>query len=165
MLVVDDVQALVAYLDAYLDFRRTQVDTGGAALLAQLAADITVDVHRGEVVVAAALAAHGEVLAGQQVTEVLLALGDDVVEITQRVFVDLQEVGNARHAGQTLGHLAQDFLVLDAGDHLEVVPDTVNRERRIEVLEHGTDVAAQLTDEALANRAALDGDLWEDFYD
>ncbi|MNJ50824.1 hypothetical protein D3C77_461120 [compost metagenome] len=165
VLVVDHVQALVADLDAHFHFGVAQVDTGGAALLAQLAADITVDVHRGEVVVTATLAAYGEALAGQQVAEVGLALGDDVVEVTQRVLVDLQEVGNARHAGQTLGHLAQDFLVLDAGDHLEVVPDTVNRERRIEVLEHGTDVAAQLTDEALANRAALDGDLWEDFYD
>ncbi|MNT25032.1 hypothetical protein D3C72_1605360 [compost metagenome] len=165
MLVVNHVQALVTHLDAHLDLGVAQVDTGGAALLTQLAADITVDVHRGEVVVAAALATHGKALTGQQVAEVGLALGDDIVEVAQRVFVDLQEVRDARHAGQTLGHLAQDFLVLDAGDHLEVVPDTVNRERRIEVLEHGTDVAAQLTDEAFANRAALDGDLWEDFYD
>ncbi|MNJ04158.1 hypothetical protein D3C73_1647770 [compost metagenome] len=74
-------------------------------------------------------------------------------------------MGNARHAREALGHLAQNLFVLDVSDHFEVVPDTVNRERRIEVLEHGTDVAAQLTDEALANRPALDGDLWEDFYD
>jgi hypothetical protein len=133
--------------------------------LAQLAADVAVDVHRGEVVMAAALAAHREALAGQQVTEVVLALGDDVVEVTQWVLIDLQEVGDARGAGEALDHFALELLVLDAGDHLEIVPDTIDRELRIEILEHVADVLAELTDEALAHRPALDGDFWEDFDD
>ncbi|MNC27295.1 hypothetical protein D3C75_754630 [compost metagenome] len=165
VLVVDHVQALVADFDAHQHFRVLQLDAGCAALLTQLAADITVDVHRGEVVVAAALAAHGEVLAGQQVTEVLLALGDDVVEVAERVFLYLQEVGDTRGAGEALDHLALDFFVFDAGDHFEVVPDTIDRELRVEVLEHVADVLAELADEALAHRPALDGDFWEDFDD
>ena len=165
VLVMDHVQALVADLDAHQHFGLLQLDTGCAALLAQLAADVAVDVHRGEVVVAAALAAHGEVLAGQLVAEVVLALGDDVVEVAQRVLLDLQEVGDARGAGEALDHFALDLLVLDAGDHLEVVPDTINRELGIQVLEHVADVLGELAYEALAYRPALDGDLWEDFDD
>lgn len=165
MLVVDHVQALVADFDAHQHFRVLQLDAGGAALQAQLAADVTVDVHRGEVVVAAALAAHGEVLAGQQVAEVVLALGDDVVEVAERVFLYLQEVGDTRGAGEALDHLALDFFVFDAGDHFEIIPDTIDHELRVEVLEHVADVLAELADEALAHRPALDGDFWEDFDD
>ncbi|WP_444978912.1 hypothetical protein, partial [Acinetobacter nosocomialis] len=74
--------------------------------------------------VTTALAAHGEVLAGQQVAKMVLALGDDIVEVTQRVFLYLQEMGNTRGAGEALDHLALDFLVFDAGNHFEVVPHT-----------------------------------------
>lgn len=143
VLVVDHVQALVADFDAHQHFRVLQRDAGGAALLAQLAADVAVDVHRGEVMVATALAAHGEVLAGQQMAEVVLTLGDDVVEVTQRVFLNLQEVGDTRRAGEALDHLALDFLVFDAGDHFEIVPDTINRELRVEILEHIADILAE----------------------
>jgi len=165
VLVVDHVQALVTDFHAHHDFWRLQVDAGGAALLAQLAADVAVDVHRGEVVVTAALAAYREALAGQQMAEVVLALGDDVVEIAQRIFLDLQEVGDTRCAGEALDHLALELLVLDAGNHFEIVPDTIDRELRIDILEHVANVLAELADEALAHRPALDGDFWEDFDD
>ncbi|MNJ51637.1 hypothetical protein D3C77_469470 [compost metagenome] len=95
----------------------------------------------------------------------LLALGDDVVEVAERVFLYLQEVGDTRGAGEALDHLALDFFVFDAGDHFEIVPDTIDRELRVEVLEHVADVLAELADEALAHRPALDGDFWEDFDD
>ena len=95
----------------------------------------------------------------------VLALGDDVVKVTQRVFLDLQEVSDARGAGEALDHLALDLLVLDAGDHFEIVPDTIDRELWIKILEHVADVLAELADEALAHRPALDGDFWEDFDD
>ncbi len=165
VLVVDHEQALVADFDAYQHFRVLQRDAGRTALLAQLAAHVAVDVHRREVVVPTALATHRKVLAGQQVAEVLLALGDDVVEVAQGVLLDLQEVGNTRCTGQALDDLALNLLVLDAGDYLEVVPDTIDHELRIQILEHVADVLGELTDEALAHRPALDGDLWEDFDD
>jgi len=74
-------------------------------------------------------------------------------------------VGDTRCAGEALDDLALDLFVLDAGDHFEIVPDTIDRELRIEVLEHVADVLGELADEALAHRPALDGDFWEDFDD
>lgn len=74
-------------------------------------------------------------------------------------------MGDTRRAGEALDHLALDPFVLDAGDHLEIVPDTIDRELGIKVLEHVADVLGELADEALAHRPALDGDFWEDFDD
>lgn len=94
-----------------------------------------------------------------------LALGDDVVEVTQWVLVDLQEMRNARHAAQALGHLLQGLGLAHAGFQLEIVPHTVHHHGRVQVAEHGADVLGQLADETHPYRAALDGDLGEDFYD
>ncbi len=93
------------------------------------------------------------------------AFGEDVVEVTQRVFVDLQEMRDAWHAAQALGHFLQQLGFADAGFQFEVVPHAVHHHGRVQVTEHGTDVLGQLADETHPYRAALDGDLGEDFYD
>lgn len=95
----------------------------------------------------------------------LLALGDYVVEVAQRVFIDLQEMRDARHAAQALGHLLQGFRLADGGFQLEVVPHTIDHHGRVQIAEHGTDVLGQLTDETRPYRAALDGDFRENFND
>ncbi|MNE17150.1 hypothetical protein D3C76_1311940 [compost metagenome] len=95
----------------------------------------------------------------------LLALGHQVIHLAQRVFIYLQEVSDAGHAGQALDHLAQHFLILDAGDNREVVPHAIDHQLRVQITEHDADVLGELADEMLAHRPALDGDLWEDFYD
>ena len=89
----------------------------------------------------------------------------DVVEVAQRVLVDLQEMRDARHAAQALGHVLQGFGVGQAGFQLEVVPHTIHHHSRVQIAEHGTDVLGQLTDETHPYRSALDGDLGEDFND
>ncbi len=165
MLAVDHEQPFVANFEADFDFRLFQRDSRGAALTTQLAADVFLDVHRTEFVLAGTLAAHRKDLPGQRITEVLLALGDDVVEVAQRVFIDLQEMRDARHAAQALGHLLQGLGLADAGFQLEIVPHTVHHHSRVQIAEHGTDVFGQLADETHPYRAALDGDLREDFYD
>ena len=114
---------------------------------------------------AGTLAAHRKDLPGQRIAEVLLALVDDVVEVAQRVLVDLQEMRDARHAAQALAHLLQGFGLADAGFQLEIVPHTVHHHGRVQVAEHGTDIFGQLADETHPYRAALDGDLGKDFYD
>ena len=72
---------------------------------------------------------------------------------------------DTRHATQALGHLLQYFGLSYAGLQLEIVPHTVHHHGRVQVTEHGADVFGQLADETHPYRAALDGDLGEDFYD
>ncbi len=114
---------------------------------------------------AGALAAHRKDLAFKRLAVVLFALFGDVIEVAQRVLIDLQEMRDARHATQALGHVLQGFGVGYAGFQLEVVPHTVHHHSRVQVSEHGTDVLGQLTDETRPYRSAFDGDLGEDFYD
>ncbi|MNY43539.1 hypothetical protein D3C86_1785080 [compost metagenome] len=162
---MDHEQPLVANFDPDFDFRLFQVDPGGTTLTAQLAADIFFDIDGAKWVLAGAFATHRENLPGQRIAVVLLALCNDVVEIAQRVFVDLQEVRDARHAAQALAHLFQGLGITDAGFQLEVIPHAVHHHSRVQIAEHGTDVLGQLADETHPYRAALDGDLGEDFYD
>jgi len=96
---------------------------------------------------------------------VLFALFGDVVKVAQRVLVDLQEMRDARHAAQALGHILQGLGVGDTGFQLEIVPHTVHHHSRVQIAEHGTDVLGQLTDETHPYRSAFDGDLGEDFND
>ena len=156
---------MVANFDADFDFGLFQVNSGGTALTAQLAADIFLDIDRAEWMLAGALATYRKNLASQCIAVVLLALLDDVIEVAQRVLVDLQEMRDARHAAQALAHLLQGLGLADAGFQLEVVPHTVHHHSRVQVTEHGTDVLGQLADETHPDRAALDGDLGKDFYD
>ncbi|MNY21118.1 hypothetical protein D3C86_1546400 [compost metagenome] len=142
-----------------------QIDAGGPALAAQAAADVGGQVDRGKRVGAGALAAHGEDLAGQLRTKMGLALVEDVVEVAQRVLVHFEEMGDARRAAQALEHLAQQVRIAERGLQLDVVPLTGNLQRGIEVPEHGADVLAELADELLAHRPALDGDFREGFDD
>ena len=114
---------------------------------------------------AGTLAAHRKNLAFKRTTVVLLALFGDVVEVAQRVLIHLQEMRDARHAAQALGHVLQGFGVGNAGFQLEVVPHAVHHHSRVQVTEHGTDVLGQLTDETRPYRSAFDGDLGEDFND
>ncbi|MNP38237.1 hypothetical protein D3C76_1317350 [compost metagenome] len=165
VLAVDHKQPLVANFDADFDFRLFQVDPGGTTLTAQLAADIFLDIDRAERVLAGTLATYRKNLPGQCIAVVLLALLDDVIEVAQRVLVDLQEMRDARHAAQALAHLLQGLGLADAGFQLEVVPHAVHHHGRVQIAEHGTDVLGQLADETHPYRAALDGDLGEDFYD
>ncbi|MCY1445999.1 hypothetical protein D9M71_625390 [compost metagenome] len=165
VLAVDHEQPLVANFDPDFDFRRFQVDPGGAALATQLAADVFFDVHRAERVLARTLAAHRENFPGQRIAVVLPALFGDVVEVAQRVLVDLQKVRDARHAGQALTHLFQGFRVGNTGFQLEIVPHAVHHHGRIQITEHGADVFGQLADKFRPDRSTLDGDLGEDFYD
>ena len=95
----------------------------------------------------------------------LLAPFGDVVEVAQRVLVDLQEMRDARYAAQALGHVLQGLGVCEAGFQLEIVPHTIHHHSRVQIAEHGTDVLGQLTDETHPYRSALDGDLGEDFND
>ncbi len=74
-------------------------------------------------------------------------------------------MSDPRRARQPVDDLALKLLVFDAGDHFEIIPDTVNLQLRVDILEHVADVLRELTDEALAHRPALDGDFWEDFDD
>ena len=161
MLAMDDEQAVEADFHPHLDFRLLQVDPGSPAFAAQAAADVTLHLHRGERVLAGALAAHGEGLAGQLVAEVRLALGEDVVEIAQRILVDLEEMTDARRAGQALDHLAPGLGVDHGGLNLQVVPLALDLQLRVQVAQHRADVLRQLPDEALAHRPALDGDFLE----
>ena len=165
MLAVDHEQTLVANFDAYFDLRFFQGDTGGTALPAQLAADVLLHVHGAERVFAGTLAAHRKNLASQRIAIMELAFGDDVVEVPQRIFVDLQEMRDARHAAQALGHFLQDLGFADARFQLEVVPHAVHHHDRVQITEHGANVLGQLADKTRPDRAALDGDLGEDFYD
>jgi hypothetical protein len=114
---------------------------------------------------ACTFAAHRKHLARQQISVVQSGLGDDVVQVAQRVLGHLQEIGDARHAAQALGHLLQNLGIGQLGAHLKVVPQPLHHQRRVQVTEHGADVSGQLTGELLAHRPALDGDFWEDFYD
>ena len=95
---MDNEEALVANLHAHHHVRVFQRDAGRAALLAQLAANIALDIHGAETVLTRTLAAHGEDFTWQLIGEVPLALFQHVIEVTQRVFVDLQKMGNARRA-------------------------------------------------------------------
>jgi len=165
VLLVHDEQALVANLHAHLDFRRLQRDAGGAALLAQLTADMALDVHGAERMLAGTLAAHGEDPARQALGVVRLALGDDVVQIAQRVFVHLQAMGDTRRATQALDHLAQQLRLAERGFHLDVVPHALDPQLGIELAQHGADVLRQLANEPLAHRRALDGDFGENLDD
>ncbi|MNJ78867.1 hypothetical protein D3C77_767300 [compost metagenome] len=56
---------------------------------------------------AGALATHRKDLARQALGVMRLAFLDDVVEITQRVFVHFQAMGDARRVAQALQHLGQ----------------------------------------------------------
>ncbi|MNL12233.1 hypothetical protein D3C87_1330960 [compost metagenome] len=114
---------------------------------------------------ARALAAHRKNLPGQCIAIVLFALLGDVVEVAQRVLVDLQKVRDARHAGQALTHLFQGFRVGNTGFQLEIVPHAVHHHGRVQITEHGADVFGQLADKFRPDRSTLDGDLGEDFYD
>ncbi len=114
---------------------------------------------------AGALAAHGKDLARQHVAVVLAALGGDVVEVAQRVLVDLQQMGDPRGIAQARGQLVQGLRVGQRGLQLEVVPHAIHHHGRVQVTEHGTDVLGQLADETHPDRAALNGDFGEDFYD
>ncbi len=165
MLLVHDEQALVADLHAHFDFRCFQRNTGGAALLAQLAANVALDVHGAERMLAGTLAAHGEDLARQALGVVRLASGDDVVEIAQRVLVHFQAMGDAGRAAQALDHLAQQLRLAAHGFHLDVVPHALDPQVGIELAQHGADVLRQLANEALAHRRALDGDFGENLDD
>ncbi|MNE17149.1 hypothetical protein D3C80_1101210 [compost metagenome] len=63
VLAMNNEDALVANLQAHFHVRGLELDAGSAALLAQLAANITVHVHRAEGMLAGALATHGKHLA------------------------------------------------------------------------------------------------------
>jgi len=165
VLAMNDEQALVADFQAHHHVRLFQVDAGGAALLAQLAADNAIDVHRGETVLAGAFGANRKDLSRQQRAKMLFALGHNVVHVAQRILVHLQEVRDARRATQALGHLPQDFGVHELGLHLKVVPHAIDHQLGVQIAEHHADVLGELTDEPLAHRRALDGDFWKDFYD
>ncbi|MDT4840515.1 hypothetical protein FQZ97_743410 [compost metagenome] len=165
MLVVDDEQALVAHFHPHFHFRVLQGNAGGVALLAQAAADVALQLHGGEWMLAGALAAHGENLAGDLVGVVQLALFQHVVEIAQRVLVHFEEVGDAGDAGQPLDHFAQKLRLGLARLNLEVVPDAGHLEFRVQVFQDRADVLRELADEMLAHRPALDGDFREDFDD
>src|SRR5471032_925646 len=165
VLAVDDKQPLVANFHPHFDFRLFKGNPGGIALSAQLAADVFLHVHGAETVLAGALAAYRKNLPGQSIAEVLFALGGDRVEVTQRVFIDLQEMRDARHAAQALGQFLQGLGLAQRGFQLEVVPHAVHHHVRVQVTEHGTDVLGQLADEFHPDRAAFNGDFGEDFYD
>ena len=165
VLAVNHEQPFVANFDTDFDLRCFKVDSGRTALTTQLAADVFFHVHRAEGMLACALAAYRENLPGQRIAIVLFALLGDVVEVAQRVLVDLQKVRDTRHAGQALAHLFQGFGVGNAGFQLEVVPHAVHHHGRVQVTEHGADVLGQLADEFRPDRSAFDGDLGEDFYD
>ncbi len=165
VLLMDDEQALVANFHAHLDLRCLQRDAGGTALLTQLAADMALDIHGAERVLAGALAAHGEDPARQAFRVMRLAPGDDVVEITQRVFVHFQTMGDAGRAAQALDHLAQRLGLAERGFHLDVVPHAFDPHLGVELAQHGADVLRQLTNEALAHRRALDGDFGKNLDD
>ncbi|MCY1447602.1 hypothetical protein D9M71_642310 [compost metagenome] len=165
MLGVDDVEAVMADFHAHFHFRVLQRNPRRTAVLAQASADVALHIDGGERVLAGALAAHGEDPARQLVAEVLLALLEDVVEVAQRVFVDLEEVADARGAGQALDHLAQHLGIGHLRLDVEVVPLAFHQQLRIEVAQHRANVLRQLPDEALAHRPALDGDFLEDLDD
>ncbi|MCY1422216.1 hypothetical protein D9M71_378910 [compost metagenome] len=165
VLFMDDEQAVMADFHAHFDFGLLQVDPGRIALLAQAATHVSLHIDGGERVLASALAAHGEDLARQLVAEVRLALGKDVVEIAQRVFVHFEEMADARRAGQALDHLAQDLRLGHPCFELEIVPLAFHQQLWIEVAQHRANVLRQLPDEALAHRPALDGDFLEDLDD
>lgn len=106
-----------------------------------------------------------ENLAFKLIAKVQFALLGDVVEVAQRVLIHLQEMRDARHAAQALGHVLQGFGIGDTGFQLEVVPHAIHHHSRVQVTEHGTDVLGQLTDETHPYRSAFDGDLGEHFND
>ncbi|MNE75599.1 hypothetical protein D3C80_1717740 [compost metagenome] len=114
---------------------------------------------------AGTLAAHGEDLARQAVAEVALAFIQHVVEVAQRVFVDLEKVGDARRAAEPLDHRLQGFRLADPGLDFQVVPHPTDQQLRIEIAQHRTDVLRQLPDKMLTHRPAFDGDFWKDFND
>ncbi|MNE12541.1 hypothetical protein D3C80_1053420 [compost metagenome] len=165
VLVVDDEQALVAHFHAHFHFRVLQGDAGGVAFLAQAAADMALQLHGGEFVLAGALAAHGEDLAGDLVGVVQLALFQHIVEVAQGVLVHFEEVGDAGGAGQPLDHLAQQLRLGLASLDFKVVPNAGHLEFRVQVFQDRADVLRELADEMLAHRPALDGDFREDFDD
>ena len=165
VLAVDHKQPLVANFDTDFNFRVFQRNSGGTTLTSQLTADVFFDFHGRKRVLASALAAHRKDLTRQRFTEVQFALGNDVVEIAQRVLIDLQEMRNARHAAQAIGHFLQGFGVTHARLQLDVVPHACHHHSRVQIAEHGTDVFGQLTDETHPNRTALDRDFGEDFND
>src|SRR5690606_16892073 len=129
------------------------------------AADVALDLHRGEGMLAATLAAHGKDLAGQLRTEVQLALLQHVRQVEQRVLVHFQKVGDARCAAQALEHFLADLGLVDLAFHFQVVPHAAHLQLRIQVAQHGTDVLPQLPQELLTHRPAFDGDLGEGFDD
>src|SRR5450830_692448 len=165
VLAMDNKQPLVANFHPHFDFRLFEGNPSGIALSAQLAADVFLHIHGAETVLAGALATHRKNLPGQGLAEVLFALGGDLVEVTQRVFVDLQEMRDARHAAQALGQFLQGLGLAQRGFQLEIVPHAVHHHVRVQVTEHGTDVLGQLADEFHPDRAAFNGDFGEDFYD
>ena len=165
VLIVNHKQPLVANFNSNFNFGLFQLDSSRTALTPQLAADVFLDFHRGKRVLASALATHRKELARQCIAEVQLALLNDVVEVTQRVLVDLQEMRDARHAAQAFGHFFQGFRVGYARLQLDVVPHARHHHSRVQIAEHSADVFGQLTDETHPNRTALDSDFGEDFND
>src|SRR5476649_815908 len=115
VLAVDHEQPFVANFHPHFDFGCLEVDPGCTTLDPQLAADVFFDVHRAEGVMPGTLATHRKDLARQCVAEVQFALGEDVIHIAKRVFIDLQEMSDARRAAQALNHLLQDFRLADPG--------------------------------------------------
>ena len=114
---------------------------------------------------AAALATHGENLARQLLGVMTLAVFGDVVQIAQRVFIDLEEQTDTRRVAQAFGHLGEQLGIVQIGFDLEVVPDTGHPQFGVKIAQHGANVLPQLADELLAHRAALDGDFRENFDD